>query len=523
MTHDLIITKLNATFIKVECKEHHMEIELADRFKFKNKGIEFDPRVKRGQWDGYIRLYNRTHKRIYAGLLMEVIKFAKNFDYTYKVDPALFPTSQIDMDDIEDVVMNFIKPHTKGQPLTPYDYQYDAVHYSLNMNRSISLAATSSGKSLIIYILIRMYQMMEELEGRTIFVVVPNTMLVEQLYADFEDYSDYEGTQWRPLTFVQKISGKYSKFINKPIVITTWQSLKNIPPGFVIDAGAIIVDEVHTVAGPVLAGLLESAVNCEIRHGLTGTLQDMESSILSAEGLLGPSKVIVTAKENIEAGRATKVEVTVVVMDYDTETKVAYMHDQKNCSAESPTVRFQSEINFINLLQSRRDFILKLVRNCKGNTIVLFDRVDTYGIPLYEACKAVHDETYLITGEVNADERERIRNMLEGVTGAVVFATDKIMSTGVSIKNVHNGILASSSKAKIKLIQTLGRFMRLHESKKKANVYDLVDKLDYNGKQNFVLKHVEDRIIHYTREGHKVKFVSVKLDEHPDRVKLTDE
>lgn len=512
--YDLVLTKLNDTYMKVECKETHMEIELSDRFKFKNKGVEFDPRVKKGHWDGFIRLYNRTHKRIYLGLFAEVMKFAKKHDYTVKVDPKIINFSPIEKEEIETIINEFIRPHAKGEPIVPYDYQLNSIHYALNMNRTISLAATSAGKSLIIYILIRMYQMMEELEGKTIFIVVPSVMLVEQLYADFEDYSNYEGTQWRPLTFVQKVSGKYGKFINKPIVITTWQSLKNIPVGHVIDAGAIIVDEVHTVAGPVLSKLMESAVNCPIRHGLTGTLSDMESSILAAEGLLGPSKVIVTAKENIDAGRATPVDVHLVMIDYDEQTKFDYHQDQLSISKDDgATAKYQAEINFINQLQCRRDFILNLARTCKGNTIVLFDRVESYGLPLYEACKAVHENTFLIVGDVDGKEREEIRKLLEEIDGAIVFATDKIMSTGVSIKNLHNIVLASSSKAKIKLLQTLGRLMRLHKSKKKANFYDLVDKLDFNGKANFVLLHVEERLRHYKKEQYKVKFVRINLKE----------
>lgn len=517
---DLIITKLNETYMKIVCKEPHMEVELADRFKFKNKGVEFDQRVKRGHWDGWIRLYNKTHKRMYVGLLIEVVKFAKKFQYTYTIDPDLLQKSSISMDDIKDVVENFIKPHNeKGEALIPYEYQYAAIHYALNMGRGICLAATSAGKSLILYILTRMYQMMDEFDGKTIFIVVPTTVLVEQLYADFDDYSRFEGSQWRPATFVQKISSKYTKNVYKPIVITTWQSLKNMPPGEIIDAGAIFVDEVHTVKGPVLAGLLESAVNCGIRHGLTGTLDDMESSVLSAEGLLGPSKVFVTAKENIDAGRATPLNINVVILNYDNETKLAYHQDQKNCSQASPTIRYQSEINFINLLQCRRDFIINLARKCKGNTLVMFDRTESYGVQLYEACKAQHENTFLIVGDVSIDERERIRKSLEDMQDAIVFATDKIMSTGVSIKNLHNGVSASSSKAKIKLLQTLGRFMRLHSSKKYGNYYDLVDKIDYNGKQNFVMGHVEERLKYYKREGYKVSFNSVNLNENPFREK----
>lgn len=522
MSKDLVITKLNESYIKVECASPDIEMDLAERFKFQNANVKFDPRVKRGLWDGFIRLYNRTHKRIYTGLLLEVLKFAKSRGYSVSVDPKLKPSSEITIEYIKEFVEEFVKPHREGKPLTPYDYQYDSVHYALNMNRSISLAATSAGKSLILYLLVRFYQMLEEMEGKTIFIVVPNVSLVEQLYADFEDYSNFEGAQWRPLTFVQKVSGKYGKYINKPIVITTWQSLKNIPGSQIVDAGAILVDEVHTIKGPVLASLLESAVNCDVRHGFTGTLDDMEANILSAEGLMGPAKVIVTAKENIEAGRATPVDINVLILDYDAQTKRDYNADQLNVAQEQASIKYNSEIYFIYNLRCRRDFVLNLAKSCKGNTLVLFNRTESFGVQLYEECKAVHPNTFLIIGEVDATEREKIRVSLEEYEDAIVFATDKLMSTGVSIKNIHNGILASSTKAKIQLLQTLGRFMRLHSSKKRANIFDLVDKLDYNGRPNFVMKHVEERLKHYSKEGHKIIFRTLRLSEYPETNTLED-
>jgi superfamily II DNA or RNA helicase len=126
---------------------------------------------------------------------------------------------------------------------------------------------------------------------------------------------------------------------------------------------------------------------------------------------------------------------------------------------------------------------------------------------------------YLIIGDVDATERERIRLLLGTQTDAIVFATSRIMSTGVNIKNLHNIVTTSSNQSQIQTLQTIGRLMRLHQSKETAVIYDLVDKLDYNNKPNYTLKHVESRLAYYQREGHPVKFISILLNESlPDSI-----
>jgi hypothetical protein len=63
--------------------------------------------------------------------------------------------------------------------------------------------------------------------------------------------------------------------------------------------------------------------------------------------------------------------------------------------------------------------------------------------------------------------------------------------------------------------------MRLHDSKEHATIYDIVDKLDYKGRSNYTMKHVEARLNYYQREGHPVKFVSIGLTEStPDTVNV---
>lgn len=510
--NDITITKIDETWIKVQCAEKHIEMEIADRFSFKVENAQFDPRVKKGHWDGVKRLYNRQYKRMYSGLLFEIIKFAKKQEYSIKVDPRLLPTSSITEEDIVKIVKEVIRPHDNKTPLELYDYQLKAVNYILNMGRTICLAATSSGKSLTIYSAIRIYQLLSELEGRHIFVVVPSKMLVEQLYSDFENYSTFSESNWKASDHCQKIYDKYSKSINRQIVISTWQSLKNLPDDAIRDAGAIFIDEVHTVNGPVLTKLMEGATGCSIRHGLTGTLDNMECNELAAQGLLGPVKRIVTSREIVDAGRATEVEINCVMIDYDRGTKVEFNECLKNVPKTKPAQKYQVEVEFINLLESRFRYIQKLTKSLKGNSIVLFDRVE-YGKKLYEDMKAIHSNTFLIIGDVNIDEREEIRKVLETHSDAIVYATSAIMSTGVSIKNLHNIISTSSTKSVIKILQTIGRLMRLHDSKSKAQFFDIVDKIDYNGQKNATLKHVFERIKYYNAEKLKTRFVSVNLVE----------
>lgn len=281
-------------------------------------------------------------------------------------------------------------------------------------------------------------------------------------------------------------------------------------------ANGVVVANCHTTRGPILAGFLESATNCKVRHGLTGTLNDFEADELSAQGLLGPAKRIVSAREIIDAGRATDVKVNMIILDYDLDTKRRYAADQMNVPATQSSLKYNSEVNFINNLECRKKLINDIALKLTGNTIILFDRVEEYGIKLYDDMKAQHDKTYLIVGDVKIDERVDIKNALEHETGAIVYATSSIMSTGISIKNLHNIIFASSSKSKVRVLQSIGRLMRLHESKKVAQLIDLVDKLDHKGQANFTLRHCEERIKFYSREKYKVAFMTMNLHEGED-------
>ncbi len=506
---NITISKLNNTYMKISCEEQYMEMDIQDRFSFEIQNKQHDPRVKKGQWDGIIKLFNRQTKKLYVGLLNELIMFLEKQEYTFELDPNLLP----DMDeafleeDLDNVIKELIKPvNDEGEPLDLYDYQIDSTLYAMNMGRSVSLAATSSGKSLIIYILVRLYQLLSEMSGKRIVIVVPSIMLVEQLYDNFKEYSD-NGEGWHVSQYCQKISNKYTKVFEKSVVITTWQSMSKISLDVYDEIGMIICDEVHTAKAKELKNIMEAAVNVPFRHGFTGTFDGVECNELIVQGLFGPAKRVVTAKQLIESGRASKISIEMLMLDYSAKKKSEYLDV---ISSVPPKRKYEAEIQWLMSHEDRRDFILDIVDEFEGNTLVLFDRVEVFGKELYESYKLRESkDSYLIVGGVDSLERERIRKTVEHVENSVVFASYGTMSTGVSIKKLHNLLFISSSKSVIRILQSIGRLMRLHATKDQANIYDLVDNLTTSDGPNYMMKHAIDRVSIYENEEFDIKFIQL--------------
>jgi len=509
---DVTITKINDTFMKVSCREIATELDIQDKFSFKVPKAKFDPRVRAGKWDGIKRLYNRRTKRMYTGLLIPLLSFFDKQGVSVDIDPALYPNEdEFTEEDLSDIVENLIQPKDDaGNPIELYDYQAESILHMINMNRSTCLAATSAGKSLILYIAARLYQLMDELEDRKIFIAVPSINLVEQLYTNFKEFAT--GTNWNVDKHCQRVTSKHPKNIDKQIVISTWQSMQKMPLWMFEDCGAIFVDECHTASADVLTRLIESATACPFRHGLTGTLDGTECNEMVIQGLLGPKRRFVTAKEIIDQGRASDIAVNVITLKYPAQDAhdLAYLKQ----TATSPTQSYQTELDFLYSHERRNNLLLDVIHATPGNTLVLFDRVENYGKKLYEEyCKRFDNPAFLITGDTDSSEREHIRVGIENHDNAIIFATYSIMQQGVSIKKLHNMFAVSSSRSQIRVLQSIGRLMRLHTTKKVGQIYDVVDSLPYDGKANHVLDHIEDRLQFYIKEQFKVNFIDLKIPE----------
>jgi superfamily II DNA or RNA helicase len=115
-------------------------------------------------------------------------------------------------------------------------------------------------------------------------------------------------------------------------------------------------------------------------------------------------------------------------------------------------------------------------------------------------------QVFFVQGSVEVEEREKIKQIMETTSGVVCIAISKIFSTGISIKNLHNIIFASIGKARIKIIQSIGRSLRLHHTKEMATIFDIADTCLTYG-----YKHFEERKRLY--ESEKIPLILNQLVE----------
>ena len=130
------------------------------------------------------------------------------------------------------------------------------------------------------------------------------------------------------------------------------------------------------------------------------------------------------------------------------------------------------------------------------NTLILVDRI-IHGEELLRVLQTNTDkQVFFVNGNVDIEEREKIRSLMEQQDNIVCIAISKIFSTGINIKNLHNIIFAAIGKARIKIIQSIGRSLRLHHTKEIATIFDIAD-----GCLTYGYKHFEERKRLYESEN----------------------
>ena len=211
----LVITNANESYIKVQCEES-IAWELRDAFSFRPPGFQFVPSYKQKLWDGYLRLFNPLSRQIYRGLEPQVISWANKRGYTYSYEDEDYDTS-FSLEEANE----FIKQLNPKHP--PRDYQLNSFVHCIRSTRRIVLSPTGSGKSLLLYMVCN-YLLKQ---GKRGLLIVPRSALVEQMYSDFEDYSVNNGKDMSK--YCHRVYSGKDKVTEKPICISTWQSLYKMP------------------------------------------------------------------------------------------------------------------------------------------------------------------------------------------------------------------------------------------------------------------------------------------------------
>ena len=478
----IIVQKHDEVHVKILC-EAGTAYEIQDFFTFMVPGYQFMPAYRNKIWDGKIRLYNVYTKTLYAGLVEYLVKFAEQRDYQVEFDGV---------EAAEEFSLFEAKEFTKtlGLPFEPRDYQYKAFVHSIRNRRSLLLSPTASGKSLIIYLLVRY------LNAKTL-IIVPTTSLVHQLASDFKDYG------WNSDDTCHKVMAGVDKVSDKQVIISTWQSVYKLNKEYFEQFDVVIGDEAHLFKAKSLMTLLEKMRTCKFRYGLTGTLDGTQTHKLVLEGLFGPINKVTTTKELIDNKQLAEFKIKALALNYSDE-------DRKRVAK----MKYQEEMDFIVRHEKRNRFIRNLTISQEGNTLLLFQFVEKHGRVLFDDINSRVEKdrkVFFVHGGTDAEDREEIRRITEQSTDAIIIASFGTFSTGVNIKNLHNIIFASPSKSKIRNLQSIGRGLRKSDSKDSAILYDIVDDLKWKSKKNFTLEHFLERMKIYNDEKFKVKLYKIEI------------
>lgn len=498
MAVDVVIRKLDESYIYIDCEED-IAYELRGHFTYTVDGYWWNPQYKYGNWDGKIRIFNIRNKTIYTGLLARVILFCKRMNYSYKLENFEIP-SKIGKEDFSEFI-DKLSVCAGGKRIQARDYQLEYAKKAIDMQRMVLVSPTSSGKSLMIYFICQfLQQYILQDTSEKILLLVPNKNLVAQMAGDFEDYAS--DIQWNMEDNCHLIFAGQDKDSSKQIYISTWQSIYKQPNNYFKKFSAIIVDECHGAEAKCLKQIAEKCKTAVYRYGTSGTLKDIKSHRLVLEGLFGPIEEATTIKNLIDQNHSPPVEVEAINLKYDKEA----------CKFVAG-MDYQKEIDFITQNKKRRKLVIQMAKNIPGNTLILFQRKDKHGVPMFEEAQKeiLNRPLYYVSGDTDVDEREQIRHIVEKENQAIVFATYGVFSTGVNIKRIHNIVFASPYKSRIKVLQSLGRGLRIAEGKDKLKLYDIVDVLKHRNRKNYTYKHFLERMKIYKEQLFPVKIVNIQF------------
>ena len=483
---DITIKKKNEVYVTVKAEPAICQ-ELSDLFTFDVPGAKFMPQYRSKYWDGKIRLFSPATGEVYGGLVDKIVNWARKSEYSLEFENNKHYGTPFEENEI--ISREGVKEYmTRISKYKPRDYQVDAVYDALKYNRKLLISPTASGKSMMIYAVVRYFVETK----KKVLLIVPTTSLVEQMYKDFKDYG------WNADRYCHRIYSGKEKTNENAVTITTWQSVYKLKRPFFKDFDVAIGDEAHLFKSKSLVSIMTKMDSAKYRYGFTGTLDGSQTHKWVLEGLFGPSYKVTQTKELIDKGHLSKLQIRVLILKHT---------DQKFDT-------YEDELQYIISHIKRNKFIRNLALDLKGNSLILFSRVATHGQILFDSINSSvqnNRKVFYVHGGVEAQERERIREITEQERDAIIVASYGTFSTGINIKNLHNVIFASPSKSRIRNLQSIGRVLRTGDNKKKAVLYDIADDISYKSRKNYTLNHLVERVKIYNEEKFNYEIIQINL------------
>ena len=461
--------KLNPLYITIKTHNQQYLSDLKNYFTDYVEGFQFTPKYKSGQWNGKICLFKNNI--LPYGLLADVIRFTKKE----------YPLVNLKIDkDVSQMFKGYDADIEPSLSKVPRDYQLDCILACLKFKRGIIRSSTASGKSLVIAYIIN--DLFEQNLIKQSLIIVPTISLCQQFQSDMIEYGinkDRIGLVWE----------KEHSF-DKDIVIATWQSLSKFHSKL-SQYQCVIGDECHGIKSTELSKIFENCTNADYRFGFTGTLPTSKLDTFNVKAFLGPVLRDYGAGELAEKGYVSKCSVNIITITYNTDYDGEYNEVKDNV--------FNN--NF------RMGTIGQITSNLDSNVLILVSKVEKEGKILkdYFDSLKINREIIFLYGDSDVKEREFWRKECENRKDIIIIATYGIFSVGVNIPSLKYLLFASPVKGKIRVLQSIGRTLRIHQDKTEGSVvFDIVDDVKY------LKEHGIKRERYYSSEGFKIIEIDMK-------------
>ena len=498
----------NQWLILAQCTEEveKKQVELSLTKKIHN--WYFHPLVKKKIWDGSINFIDKRGPfwKIPIGLWSEVLEIGKEYGYEFHIEgiEKLFLTD-LKLEDFKAWVDEFFK----DSDIEPREYQIEAAWKIVKFRYSVSEIATSSGKTLISFMIFAFLKSQGYI--RKFLMIVPSTNLVIQGTEDFEDYGiDQIGSK------IQQIGGGSKMREGCDVVIGTFQSLVKKDREYFEEFDAVFIDEAHHTNSTSIKKIMSNCMHTGWRFGLTGTLTKRGSADhLTIQQYLGPVLVEISPDFLFRNNYATPVAIKIVILDWlsaEYKDKMAELKSSSEKMEGNDLYNLERKLVISN--KARLSYIVDFINKTSKNSLVLFQSVkDEYGRNIWNGIRETNSskEAFYVDGDTNEQLREEYKSRMETGENKVLIATYGTFSTGISINNLHNIFLVESYKSEVLIKQSLGRGMRKMEGKEKVNIIDFVDDFSTVGYKNYLMKHSEARIAIYKNENFDYKIFRVTL------------
>ena len=449
---------------EVNCRFHNLDIttrrKLVDEVSYFLQYARHTPAFKLGRWDGKVRFCD-IGGRSYINLLDRLLPIVQNSGYDVELvdnrTPHQFEFESVKEDSYSHVIWPEGHNHA-GEPIVLRDYQVEIINEFLRNPQGVQEISTGAGKTLVTAVLSHKI----EKYGRSI-VIVPSKQLVRQTEKDYKNLGLDVGVFYGD-----------RKEYNKTHTICTWQSLESLNKkskdydpeisltDFIENVTCVIVDEAHGAKADALKRLMSNQFSSiPLRWGMTGTIPEEESDAIALFACIGNLINVVTAKELQEKGVLANLHIEVNQLQDPVRVFKNYQQELAWLVSDSARLRWIAE----HIQEQAKT----------GNTLVLVPRKKTGKL----LQKMIPDSVY-IDGSVKVKDREEEYEEVKTASGKIIIATAGVAAVGIDVPRIFNLYLIEPGKSFVRVIQSIGRGIRVAKDKDWVNVFDMTSNCKYS-------------------------------------------